>query len=86
MIFEIVLYFKCCVVWLAPSGPPQELHVTDVDIHEISISWKFPQFPNGIITGFTVSTTTFYVTILLIPFIRYILMIMKNKFQPQIVI
>ena len=49
-------------MWLAPSGPPQELNVTDIEIHEINIGWKFPQFPNGIIIGFTVSTVTFYVS------------------------
>ena len=40
---------------LAPSGPPQDLSVTNIDVHEIEISWTFPQFPNGIITNFTVS-------------------------------
>ena len=49
---------------LAPSDPPQELNVTNIGIHEIGIEWKFPQFPNGVITGFTVSTATLYVTIL----------------------
>ena len=62
IIFEIVLYFN--VVWLAPSDPPQELNVTNIGIHGIGIRWKFPQFPNGVITGFTVSTPTLYVTIL----------------------
>ena len=62
IIFEIVLYFN--VVWLAPSDPPQEVNVTNIGIHGIGIRWKFPQFPNGVITGFTVSTATLYVTIL----------------------
>ena len=50
-------------MWLAPSGPPQELTNTTNAIHEIGISWKVPQFPNGVITGFTVSTATLYVII-----------------------
>ena len=61
-IFETVLYFN--VGWLAPSDPPQELNVTNIGIREIDIRWKFPQFPNGVIIGFTVSTATLYVTIL----------------------
>ena len=40
---------------LALSGPPQDLSVINIDVHEMEISWKSPQFPNGIITGFTVS-------------------------------
>ena len=51
-------------MWLAPSDPPQELNDTNIGIHEIDIRWKFPRFPNGVITGFTVSTATLYVTIL----------------------
>ena len=51
-------------MWLAPSDPPQEINVTNIGIHEIGIKWKFPQFPNGAITGFTVSTATLYVIIL----------------------
>ena len=43
---------------LAPSDPPQELNATNIGIHEIGIEWKFPQFPNGVITGFTVSAAT----------------------------
>ena len=41
---------------LAPSGPPQEVRNTTTGIHNIEIDWKFPQFPNGIITHFTVRT------------------------------
>ena len=51
-------------MWLAPSDAPQEFNVTDPDIHNIDVVWKLPQFPNGVITGFTVSTATLYVTIL----------------------
>ena len=51
-------------MWLVPSDPPQELTVTYIGIHEIGITWKFPQYPNGGITGFTVSMTTLYVTVL----------------------
>ena len=51
-------------MWLAPSNPPQELNFTHIGIHEIEIRWKFPRFPNGVITGFTVSTATLYVTVL----------------------
>ena len=51
-------------MWLAPSNPPQELNVTNIGIHEIEIRWKFPRFPNGVITGFTVSIATLYVIIL----------------------
>ena len=47
-------------MWLAPSDPPQELNATNIGVNEIEIGWKFPQFPNGAITGFTVSTTTLY--------------------------
>ena len=46
---------------LVPSGPPQEFNYTDVDIRAIGIRWNYPEIPNGMITGFTVSTTTFYV-------------------------
>ena len=46
---------------VAPSGPPQKFNVTNIGIHDIGIRWKFPQFPNGVITGFTVSTATLYV-------------------------
>ena len=42
---------------LAPNGPPRELNTTDVGIREIGIRWNYPEIPNGVITGFTVSTT-----------------------------
>ena len=61
----------CCVI--APSGPPQKLNVTDINIHEIGIVWKFPQFPNGVITGFTVSMTTLHVTIVTIALLSGVL-------------
>ena len=51
-------------MWLAPSGPPQEFNYTNIGIREIGIRWNFPQFPNGIITDFTVSTATLDVIIL----------------------
>ena len=47
-------------MWLAPNGPPQEFNQANVGIHEIGIRWNFPDFPNGVITGFTVSTAKFY--------------------------
>ena len=58
---------------LAPSDPPRELNVSNVDIHEIGIVWKFPQFPNGVITGFTVSMTTLHVTIVTIALLSGVL-------------
>ena len=60
-------------MWLAPSGPPEDFNATDVLIHEVEIIWKFPQFPNGVITGFTVSTTTLYVTIITITLLSGVL-------------
>ena len=60
-------------MWLAPSGPPQDFNATDIRLHEIEISWKFPQFPNGVITGFTVSTATLYVTIVTITLLSGVL-------------
>ena len=50
------------VVCIAPSDPPQELSEVSTDIRKIEISWKPPQFPNGIITGFHVSVA-FYLKI-----------------------
>ena len=44
---------------LAPNGPPQELNYTSIGIREIDIRWNFPEFPNGVITAFTVSTPKF---------------------------
>ena len=64
-VYTICMYFNV-VLCVAPSDPPQELNVTDIDIHEIGIIWKLPQFPNGVIIGFTVSTATLYVTIILL--------------------
>ena len=71
LIIFVYTLMLCCVI--APSGPPQELNVTDIDIHEIGIVWKFPQFPNGVITGFTVSMTTLYVTIVTITLLSGVL-------------
>ena len=46
-------------MYLAPSNPPQELNEVNTDVHKIEISWKPPQFPNGIITSFFVRITSY---------------------------
>ena len=60
-------------MWLAPNGPPEDFNATDVRIHEIEMFWKFPQLPNGMITGFTVSTAALYLTIVTITLLSGVL-------------
>ena len=50
-----VVFILRLIMSLAPSGPPQDLSVKEINVHDMEISWTFPQFPNGIIAGFTVS-------------------------------
>ena len=66
---------------LAPSGPPQEFNYTNISVHEIGIRWNFPQFPNGVITGFTVSTTFLCKYFICINFNRYIIITACCQYQ-----